>query len=125
MTPTLVRRALARALAGLAVEDLLKALGVALIGFLLCVAATVVALGTLLHALTRPVPQPVVGPSRHLGEIPPDMLALLPRAASACPGLPWQLLAAIAKDRESTSPRPPSARSSRSSPGPRTSTRSG
>ena len=97
MTPPLVRRALARALAGLAVEDLLKALGVALIGFLLCVAATVVVFGTLLHALTRPVPQPAVGPSRHLGEIPPAMLALLPRAASACPGLPWPLLAAIAR----------------------------
>jgi murein DD-endopeptidase MepM/ murein hydrolase activator NlpD len=57
----------------------------------------VMVVGTLLHAVTRPLPLPGVGPSAHLGEIPPDILAMLPRAAAACPGLPWPLLAAIAK----------------------------
>ena len=89
----LARQALARLSAPLSVEDVFKALGAVLVGFLLCVAALVVAIGTLLHAVSRPVPLPGVGPSAHLGEIPPDILAMLPRAAAACPGLPWPILA--------------------------------
>jgi len=51
----LARQALARLPAPLSVEDVFKALGAVLVGFLLCVAALVVAIGTLLHAVTNPV----------------------------------------------------------------------
>ena len=88
-----VRKALEFVTAG----DLARLLGLALLGFLICIAAIVMVFGALLTALTRPAPLPGVGPSQYLGEIPPDILALLPRAASACPGLPWPVLAAIAR----------------------------
>ncbi len=46
-----------------------------------------------------------VGPSASLGEIPPDTLAAVQRAAGACPGLPWPVLAGLAKVESGFDPR--------------------
>ncbi|MGH9305762.1 MAG: lytic transglycosylase domain-containing protein [Acidimicrobiales bacterium] len=44
-----------------------------------------------------PTPSPPEGPAYSLGDIPPPMLRLYLAAAPTCPGLAWEVLAAIGK----------------------------
>lgn len=94
-------RALLRATGSSGVEHVVAALGAVVLAALLAVAALVLVLGACFSALATllgaPGPRAPVGPSANLGEIPPAIMALLPGAAATCPGLPWPVLAAIAR----------------------------
>ncbi|HET8631619.1 MAG TPA: bifunctional lytic transglycosylase/C40 family peptidase [Thermomicrobiales bacterium] len=80
----------------------LGALGLLALPVVLCLVMAAVVVGlltSLAGALTGAPGAPggaVIGPGPATGEIPAAILALLPRAAGACPGLPWPVLAAIA-----------------------------
>ena len=100
----------------LGVLDLSKLLRSVLVGVATLVLALLLAgafavagmsalLGSVPSSGTAPGGSGGVGPSTALGEIPPDLLALMQRATGACPGLPWPVLAGLAKVESGFEPR--------------------